>query len=61
MLPGFLHETGLITKAPTHKDTQDSSGPSYSGFINTTVILHIMKKRTVMKISMMVLYSVMLS
>ena len=38
-LPGFLHETGLIFKAPTYKDTRDSPGLSNSGFINTTIIL----------------------
>ena len=38
-LPGFLHETGLITRAPTYKDTRGSPGLSHSGFINTTFIL----------------------
>ena len=39
MLPGFLHETGLIAKAPIYKDTQDLTGLSHSGFINTRIIL----------------------
>ena len=38
-LPGFLHETGLITKAHTYEDTRDSPGLSHSSFINTTFIL----------------------